>query len=377
MRILLINSEYPPIGGGAGSASAHLSKKLSDLGQEVTLLTSGYNRLPLMDVQDGVSIRRIKTLRRRLDRSNAFEQAVFLITGSINALYLVKNWRPDVIIAFFGMPCGAISWIVKSFTGIPYIVSLRGGDVPGFRPYDFAFYHRVMGPLLHHIWYHAGAVVANSQGLLELAEAFDKQVEIQVIPNGVDIHLYSYPVNRKWVPAKMLFVGRLVYQKGLDLLIRALGELTDLPWQLCLVGDGPHRPALENLAADLGIANRIEFKGWVGKDVVNQIYQDSNLFVFPSRHEGMPNAVLEAMASGLPVIASNIAGNEELVVHGKTGFLVPPENTAALVKAIKNLISDSERMMKFGAESRTRVKQKYTWENAANQYLDLIQKVVR
>ena len=377
MRILIINSEYPPIGGGAGSASAYLSKTLSDLGQEVTVLTSGYDQLPQTAVHNDVSVRRIRTLRKRIDRSNAFEQALFLVTGSINGVSLVRKWKPDVILAFFGIPCGAVSWVIKLFTGVPYLVSLRGGDVPGFRPYDFSFYHRLISPFLHHIWHRAEAVVANSQGLQKLAEKYDDQVEIKVIPNGVDIHHYSNPEEREWIPTRMLFVGRLVYQKGLDLLMKALGELKDFSWQLRLVGDGPHRSELERLAKNLGISDRIEFKGWIDKEMVTREYQHANLFVFPSRHEGMPNAVLEAMASGLPVIASKISGNEELVNHGVTGLLVPPENFMELGRAVRSLLEDTEKMKKFGAESRSRVESNYTWESVAIEYLDLFQRIVR
>jgi glycosyltransferase involved in cell wall biosynthesis len=376
MRILLINSEYPPIGGGAGSASAHLADRLNTLGQEITVLTARYGNLPPEAVQNDVRVKRIKTLRRKQDRSNAFEQMIFLLTGSYHALSLIRHWRPDVILAFFGIPSGAVSWVVKKFTGIPYLVSLRGGDVPGFRPYDFAFYHRLASPFLNGIWHCAGAVVANSQGLRQLAANFNNQIAIQVIPNGVDIHQFSLPEKRDWKPPKMLFVGRLVYQKGLDLLVNALGELRELPWHLTLVGDGPHRYELEALAKGFGFADRIEFKGWIHKDVITQEYSEANLFVFPSRHEGMPNAVLEAMASGLPVVASNIAGNEELIIHGKTGLLVPPENPQVLRDELRKILPDSEGRMKMGLESRKRVENNFTWERVADQYLTLLQGII-
>ncbi len=376
MRILLINSEYPPIGGGAGSASAYLAATLKALGQDIIVLTTGYDRLPREDIENNVPVRRIRTLRRRQDRSNVFEQTMFLFTGTYNTLSLIKKWRPDVILAFFGMPCGAVAWMTKIFTGIPYLVSLRGGDVPGFRPYDFAFYHRVISPFLRHIWHGAGVVVANSQGLRQLAIVFDNKIEIEVIPNGVDIQQFSLPENRDWEPPKILFVGRLVFQKGLDILVKALGELRELPWHLRLVGDGPHRSELESLAKGFGISDRIEFKGWVGKEEVTKEYQDANLFVFPSRHEGMSNAVLEAMASGLPVVASSIAGNEELVVQGKTGVLVPPENPEALCEGLRGILTDSAAMVRFGMASRVRVEDHYTWKRVGTQYLDLLHGLV-
>jgi glycosyltransferase involved in cell wall biosynthesis len=315
-------------------------------------------------------------MRRHQDRSGALEQGIFLLTGILRILSLTRKWRPDVIVAFFGVPCGAVAWSTKWITRIPYLVSLRGGDVPGFRPYDFAFYHRILAPLLHRVWRKAGAVVANSQGLGGLAEAFDSQVQIEVVPNGVDVHSFSSPTYRDWNSPRMLFVGRLVYQKGLDILVKVLGELKSTPWKLKLVGDGPHRPVLESLADDLGIADRIEFMGWLSREAMSHQYEDANLFVFPSRHEGMPNAVLEAMACGLPVVASHIAGNEELVLPEKTGLLVPPEDPLALRNALESLLLNPERGIQMGEAGRRLVEEHYTWDHMAKQYLSLIQGIV-
>jgi glycosyltransferase involved in cell wall biosynthesis len=97
-------------------------------------------------------------------------------------------------------------------------------------------------------------------------------------------------------------------------------------------------------------------------------YQQANVFLFPSRHEGMPNAILEAMASGLPVIASCIAGNEELVVDGETGYLVPSENIGSLQAALEKLLSDSGLREHMGVASRQYVESNYSWESTAQQY---------
>jgi len=376
MRILIINSEYPPIGGGAGNASQNIAAKLVELNQEVTVLTSHFDRLPLDTVEHGVRVKRIKALRRNLARSGGIEQGVFVIAGILGLINLTREWQPDIILAFFGVPCGAISWLTKWKTGLPYIVSLRGGDVPGFRPYDFAFYHRIISPVLSRVWQKAGAVVANSRGLGELAGQFDSRVKIRIIPNGVNITQYSPPEDRDWDPPQMLFVGRLVYQKGLDLLIRALGNLKSIPWKLTLVGEGPHQPVLEGKADELGIAERIEFKGWLRGGVLTQQYRDANLFVFPSRHEGMPNAVLEAMACGLPVLATQIAGNQELVIPSKTGLLVPPEDVSALQNALGSLLPDSETKAKMGNAARKLVEEEYSWDQTAAQYLSIANKLV-
>jgi glycosyltransferase involved in cell wall biosynthesis len=375
MRILIINSEYPPIGGGAGNASSNLAREFVGLHQNVTVLTVHFNNLLRESVEGDVRVIRVKSLRRRLDQSDALEQIAFMLIGSTGTLSLIRKWRPDVILAFFGVPGGVPAWFAEKIYGIPYVVSLRGGDVPGFRPYDFAMYHRLIGPIVRQVWRNAGGVVANSNGLCSLAGNFEKNVEIKVVPNGVDITRYRPPNERKWDTPRMLWVGRLVYQKGLDVLFDSLGRLKEFPWDLTLVGDGPQREALEESTQEKNIADRIVFKGWLDKDRLIRYYNKSNLFVFPSRHEGMPNAVLEAMASGLPVIATQIAGNEELIHPGKTGLLVPSGDVDALEKALRDLLPDPIRREQMGLAARVRVTKHYTWTQVARQYLSLFETI--
>jgi len=377
MEVLIINSEYPPIGGGAGNASANLAREFVALHQNVTVLTVHFGNFPRESVEDQIHVVRIKSLRRRQDRSGALEQITFMILGFLGTLPILRKRRPDVILAFFGVPCGPIAWLIEKFSGIPYLVSLRGGDVPGFRPYDFAMYHRLIGPILHLVWRKASAVVANSQGLRMLAENFDNKVNIDIVPNGVDISNYFPPADRDWQNPRLLWTGRLVYQKGLDVLFNALEGLKDLSWTLTLVGDGPQRLELETMVQEKGIADRVSFKGWLERGELSQYYQESNIFVFPSRHEGMPNAVLEAMASGLPIIATEIAGNEELIIPGKTGLLVPSEDPGLLAQALTDLLTDPTQRMQMGLAARKRVETHYTWDSVARQYLSIIGKITR
>ena len=375
MRILIVNSEHPPVGGGAGNASAHLGKELVKMGDIVAILTSSYKNLPTEEIKDGVQIHRVRSLRKDISRSNPLEQLSFMISGILEGLPLIRKWKPDVIIPFFGIPSGPVGLMGKVLFGIPYIVSLRGGDVPGFRPYDFALVHKLSSPLLRIIWKQAGAVVANSQGLKTLAEKFAPGIPYQVIHNGVDLEFFHPP---EVPPTKLnlLFVGRIVYQKGLDLLFDALSDLLDLPWQLILVGDGPARNTLQEQAAALDLEERITFLGWKSRHELQQLYQEASIFVFPSRDEGMPNAVLEAMAASLPVIASDIAGNEELIQEGVTGLLVLKEDRVLLSQAIHELLIDTTKREQFGRAARKRVETLYSWTKATQEYRQVARTVM-
>jgi glycosyltransferase involved in cell wall biosynthesis len=288
---------------------------------------------------------------------------------------LARIARPDVSLAFFGLPSGAVAWFLQLMLGIPYVVSLRGGDVPGFRPYDFWLYHRIAVPFLHVIWRGAKVVVANSEGLRSLARAFDSRVDIRVVPNGVDTERFA-AAERKWDPAIVLSVGRIVHQKGLDVALQALAGLRDLDWHWRIAGDGPELPTLRARIAQAGLASRASFLGWQTSEQLRQEYARANLFLFPSRHEGMPNAMLEAMASGLPVIATRIAGNEELVENEQTGLLVQSEDPDALMSALRRVLPDGVLRAKMGRAGRARAAATYGWEKAASDYRSMLEEAI-
>lgn len=375
MRVLLINPEFPPIGGGAGNAAFHLARELAALGPDVTVLTARFGDLPREERRENVRVLRLAALRRSADRSGALEQGAFLIVATLAALQLTRRDRPDVTLAFFGVPSGPAGLALRALFRIPYVVSLRGGDVPGFRPYDFKRYHQMIAPLLRVVWRRAAALVANSRGLRDLARTFAPDLDVQIIPNGVDAARF-FPGQRPPGPARLLTVGRVVHQKGVDLTLRALAGLRDLEWTFEVVGDGPQRAALQDLARELGIADRVTFAGWKPNTDLPDLYRRADLFVFPSRHEGMPNVVLEAMASGLPVVASAIAGNEELVLPEQTGLLVPPGDVEALRLALRRLVPDADLRARLGAAGRDRVEREFSWRATAQAYLVLLERAV-
>lgn len=374
MRILILNSEYSPIGGGAGHASAHIASQLERMGHTITVVTSRFGSLPHREEQGGITIYRIPGVRRRQDRSTPLEQVIFILSASLWAVRQISRVKPQATLAFFGVPSGAVAWLIKNLYRVPYIISLRGGDVPGFRPYDFRVYHKLVSPFLRVIWKNAAALVANSNGLRRMANSFDSRFDIPIIPNGIDLESYKI-ADRDWSYPRLLSAGRIVHQKGLDLAMRALGDLRDFDWEWSIAGDGPQMPALQSLAKELGIEDRVFFLGWQSRGQLMECYQQANVFLFPSRHEGMPNAMLEAMASGLPVIASCIAGNEELVIDGQTGYLVPSEDVGALQVALKKMLVDPARREQMGKASRQHVQANYSWESTAQEYALLLEKV--
>ena len=174
---------------------------------------------------------------------------------------------------------------------------------------------------------------------------------------------------------RLLFVGRVVFQKGLDVLFRALAALAARisTTNSKSSATATQRPALTLEAARLGLAPRITFAGWCDRALIAERYRAADLFVFPSRDEGMPNVVLEAMASGLPIVATAIAGSEELVREGENGHLVPTEDARRALRSARPPDRASRRSRRaMGRASRERVEREYTWARVAACYLDLL-----
>jgi glycosyltransferase involved in cell wall biosynthesis len=371
--ILLINYEYPPLGGGAANATAALAREMARQGWRVTVATSAYRGLPSREITpDGVEIRRIPTIRRRVDRSGVAEMLVFLAASLVWTPVLAAWRRPKGIIAFFGLPCGPAAWLTRLILGTPYVVSLRGGDVPGFRYEGIELYHRLSAPVIGFLWRRAAAVVANSDGLAELARRFAPDMAIPVTHNGVDPDRFKPAPDAPRRadaegPLRLIIVGRLVRQKGVDVALAAMSRVK-CEVSLTVVGDGPCRAELAETAVELGLADKVRFLGWLDREAMPKAYAEAEAMVFPSRDEGMPNVVLEAMASGLPVVGTDIPGTRDLVADGVTGVLTAVDDVAAVAAAVEALAADPERRAAMGAAGRRRVCERFSWSAAARRY---------
>lgn len=375
-RVLLINYEYPPLGGGAGTATAGLARALAGLDCDVVVLTSRFRNQPRAQHVDGYRIRRVRVVRRRADRCSPFEMLTFIFSSMLAVLRPGSDWRPQLTIAFFGIPGGPAAWLLRARYGVPYIVSLRGGDVPGFvwGP-GSGIYHRLTGPVIRFLWRRARAVVANGTGLRDLALRADPGIVVPIIPNGVDSADHapadSVPKASTTGSPRILLLGRLAHQKGCDVLLRALAAIREYPFELELAGDGPERHALEALARTLGLADRVHFSGWVPREHLSEHYRRADIFALPSRAEGMSNALLEAMAYALPVVASDVPGNRDLVTHERTGLLVESEDAGDLAQAMERLLTDERLRDSLGSAARNHVRAHHSWRTSALAYLEL------
>lgn len=198
---------------------------------------------------------------------------------------------------------------------------------------------------------------------------------VHVIPSGVRSELFDAgELQRRPVSGtpRALFLGRLHRQKGVDVLLRAFTEVPE--GMLELAGDGPERARLARLAADLGLADRVRFLGYVPHDSVPSLLRAVDVLVLPSEYEELGTAIVEAMYSGLPVVATRTGGVPELVEHGVNGLLVPPRDAIALAGALRLVLGDRDLARRFGERSREHARG-FRWEVLARRVLGVYQDV--
>mgnify|MGYP001380045090 CR=1 len=266
---------------------------------------------------------------------------------------------------------GCIAGIAGALTGRPVLTSLRGEDVSRARVRLGAKITLSMALRM------SSRIVAVSHDMaVWLRETFPWAAgRISVIENGVAPAFLAIGADRK--PSTLstpliVSVGSLIPRKGHCVLIAALALCADLPWQLRLIGDGPSQAGLAEQAKALGLAERVHFVGTQAPDLVTKHLAEASLFAFPSLAEGRPNALLEAMATGLPIVASEIDGVTELMVSETTGLLTPPHDEAALALALRTLLTDAAMASRLGVAAHAHIETLgLTWPAAAQRYADL------
>jgi glycogen(starch) synthase len=369
----MINYEYPPLGGGAATASCYVARELIHRGHSVNVLTSHLSGLGEQENREGVNIIRIQAWRRHISQSNVSQMIAFMISAFWQGKKIIKRTRPEAVLAFFSIPGGPIAWWFKKRYGIPYVVSLRGGDVPGAQEEQLWLWHKLAKPIIRIVWKEAFRVVANSEGLAKLAyeSASGLNLQINAIPNGVDLARFSPPESRaQREEVALLFAGRASREKNVPEVLEALAKFKERRWRFSIVADGPEMKGWRRRAQQVGLQDRVMFKGWLPKDKMEEIYRETDVLVFPSTSEGMPNVVLEAMASGLPVIATRIRGTEDLVEDGICGFLYEPGDVVGLGELLEKIFDKGTRE-RMGKASRRRA-EKFSWAETAMRYQDIL-----
>lgn len=337
---------FPPHIGGISSYVYLLSKKLIENGDEVFVLT-----YPHENVQ---SLEGIHVESATAPNIKGLRGMIFSLTGTIKLIQMVRENDINLIHAHYLSPPGLIGLMTSMITGVPFCVTLHGSDV------FLLSSNRILRPIFKLILNHALGVFVVSEAVkdkvLEL-EIPNLERKIKITWNGVDTHRFN-PQNKGKLRKELgieddeqiiLFVGNLVAQKGVKHLLRAK-KLMEEASKLVVVGGGPLLQELKGMAEYEGLKS-ILFTG--PRSDIEQLIPDADVMVLPSVSESFGIALLEGMASGKPVVATNIGGIPELV-NEDVGILVEPKDPVALAEALDKLLKDPQMREKMGEMAQKR-----------------------
>lgn len=371
LRVLCLNYEYPPMGGGAGNATRHTALELSRRAHKVDVLTSRLPEQSDVDIQGNLTVYRVYSKRRSIHQAGLLGAVTYLLSALPKLRQLARANEYDIFHFYFGLPTGLLAlyvhWVLKK----PYVIALRGSDVPGYdntqrylRPL-----HWLLRPISRFIWSRAAAVTALSDHLKALAHGTMADVDIAVIRNAVDTEIFPRrQAARQPGPLRLVCVCRLVRRKGLEHLVHAVGDLRDLGVELEIVGSGEQYERLAALVDDLGLGDRVRLTGYVPRERLADHYNAADIFVLPSISESFGQVLLEAMSTGLPVVASRVGGIPEVVEHGAGGLLIEPGSREAIVGAIRHLAADPDLRRAMGAWNFRQANEQHHWSSIALQY---------
>ncbi len=375
MNVLFLTHNFPRSeGDAAGSFLLRLAKALKAEDVNVHVIAPAGPGLPNTDTIEGIPVERFRYAPRKFEKlaytgnmaqdvatswSARLTLLSFLGADFVHAVRARRSFEPDIIHAHWWFPNGVVGTWLKGLTHRPLITTLHGTDVRLARSVGVA------KPLFRHVVQHSTQVTAVSRWLADEAERVVSMQRPTVAPMPVATDLFSPGGQR--TPARLLFVGRINTQKGIDHLLRSMSKMKTKA-TLDVVGDGPGRAAMMQLATDLGISDRVNWMGQLKQPQLVEYYRKASVMVVPSVDEGLGLAAVEALLCETPVVAFNSGGLTDVVRDGQTGVLVPPGDMQALAAALDEILASEERGRTLGVAGRIYALATFAPESVARRY---------
>ena len=416
LRIYIVIATFLPGVGGAEKQALAQGRSLRQRGYETTIVTFRHDRTwPQHEVIEGVPVIRVAGMllgdRRKLPRS--LQKLLYLMAILVMGWTLWRHRQCYDILHVYQLTLLTLPVaLVCRLTNTPMVIAVRstgsseatrshnklsllagsldttvpwvqvdgranaGGDLEGLAGLGKPAL-RFTRSLLHST--RAVVVVLSSRMKGSLAEHGFHLPDIELIPNGVDT-AHFHPIRAGTSTGErahvVVCISKLRYEKGIDVLLQAwyLAHKQAPQARLVIVGTGPLQNQLEYIAEALGIANSVEFAG-LQSDIPAQLHRGS-IAVLPSRWEGMPNALLEAMACGLPCVATRVSGSEDIIRHGVNGLLVENEDYQGMAQALLTLLTDSVLTQRYGQAARETIEKHFSLEQVIDRYVELYQRII-
>lgn len=384
MKVLFLTHSFPRGNGDApGSFVLRLASALREEGVEATVVAPSGPDLPSHATLDGIEVTRFHYAPRRFETlayTGTMAQQVqaswgarvtllgFLGAEFRCAVHARREVRPDVVHAHWWFPNGLVGTWLGRLANKPLVTTLHGSDVRLARTVAFA------RPGFRHVLHRSTIVTAVSRWLASEAQQVVSAPAPVVAPMPVAIELFS-PGGRR-SRDRLLFVGRLNKQKGIELLLHALGRIPDRSISLDVVGNGEDRESLEALAGALDIGDRVRWHGALPQDRLADFYRAAAALVVPSVGEGLGLVAVEAQLCETPVVAFDSGGLPDVVLHDRTGILVPEVDPGALAAAVVSLLEREDHGASLGAAGRLHAVATFAPQSVARRYADIYRSAI-
>ena len=371
-RVAMLIQRYLPHVGGAERQLQQLAPRLRELGYELHILTRHEKGLARFELIDGIPVHRLPA---------AGPKAIAAVTFTLSAVWKLIRLQPDILHAHEILTPASIAILAKRFLKRPVLVKLLRGGGRGdiYKLKRRRFWKSDMQRLARDV----DVFLVISHEIDEELSALGVPPEKRVfLPNGVDtVRCRPVSEDRKMILREslslpmlekiVLYAGRLVPEKRVDHLLKIWPQVCSkfLTAHLLVLGDGPELRRLKEMHVD-----GVQFTGQV-EDAVPYL-QAADLFVLPSSTEGLSNSLLEAMSCGLPVLATTVGGAPDVIRHGKSGWLIPPDNTEALQNGLVTLLNDGALRLELGSHARERIHSDYSLESVAGRLAKLYESLL-
>ena len=366
-RILMLNYEFPPLGGGASPVSYEIAKGYVKLGHSVDVVTMGFKGLPSFEKKDGINIYRVKCLRTKKEICHPWEQLTYIISAKRFLKQHMKTHSYDINHTHFIIPTGIISLWLKKKYNLPYIVTSHGSDVLGYNnKRSFKYIYPLVKKQWKEVIREAKIIITPSNFLKTKIKELTKEGKFKVIPNGIDKNKFK-PMKKE---KKILVVARLFENKGVQDILDALKpisyELKQKVWKVDIVGEGPYRNFLENKSKRNNLEDLVKFHGWIDNNSkkMKELYGKASIFISASWFESFGLVILEAMQAECYCLVSDIPGYKQLDLGKEHYFKL--KNLEDLMDKIKILVTNRTKL------KVSEFNKSFEWKNVIKKYTGVL-----
>ncbi|MFI4860281.1 MAG: glycosyltransferase family 4 protein [Phycisphaerales bacterium JB063] len=364
MRILAVNYEYPPLGGGGGVILRDIVEELASRGHEMTVLTSGFKDLkPVEQFGANIEVHRVPVLmRKELPTASMPSMLSFWPLGVKYGKKLIRQKQFDIVNSHFLVPSGPVGAKLAKLAGVPDVLSIHGGDIYDPTKKHSPHRHWVLRKLGRKLLLGADEVIGPSHDIMNNARKyyvpgfeFKNHIPLGIKPTTMlQTSRAEFEIEEdRFV---MITTGRLVERKKVGDMIRVLAKMDDPRDLLIVLGDGPKKAEWEQLARDLGVAERVQFRGYVSHEDKCKLTQLADAYTSTSTHEGFGLVFVEAMDRGVPVVSFDRGGHVDYLVDGETGGVAPLGDLDAFAKRAMMLKNDDAFRAKCSAHVKEKAK---------------------